>query len=64
VPLKYSFRERRSAVALVGTAFALSERQTLRIYEARGAMAEQLIRFFHGYRNTPTPANKDVSFVD
>jgi hypothetical protein len=64
VPLKNSFRHRSSAVALVGKAFGLSERQTLRIYEARGTLAEQLIRFFHGYRNAPTPADKEVRFVD
>ena len=61
LPRLYSSGKRRSAVALVGAAFGLSERQTLRIYQARAAMAEQLVRFFHGYTNTSP--NTAVSFV-
>ena len=61
VPLLYSSKARRSAVALVGTACGLSEAHTRRIFQTRGEMTLRLAEFFHGYTNTLT--NEPASFV-
>ena len=46
VPLLYSSKARRSAVALVGIACGLSEAHTRRIFQARGEMTLRLAEFF------------------